>query len=309
MKLSNQEIQTSIAELPANVQKAVITFDWGNEILNIGKRYSLHMDQIDAFRNESLMIILGKKSSGDYVSSLIKELDIKKNIAEQLVESANIKIFRELQKRAFTTETNEDTEIEKSTLTDDYLEPINHNDLRGPMAEEGVHLVDENNIKPQTNLQNEIDSMVEAPYIDSRSLESFEMSSSDRQEDISDNNIHGTESTLIFKDEFNQEIINSNSYNEPIDDSDLKGIGGHRTNTNILQTQNHLNPEHAFNKKISLTTSGRDFGQGNLNQSLDKHIMENPFIAKGDSLNVSPTEQEQIKEEGTFLQNLKNTEE
>lgn len=310
MKLTNQEIQSSIADLPDNIRKAVITFDWGNEILNIANDHGLHMDQIDGFRNETLMIILGKSSSANYVVNLVKELSIKKNTAEEIVEAANIRIFRELQKRAFKTEEAE--VVEEKSVYDDYLEPIDHSDLRGPMAEEGVHLVDETFSKPQTGLQNEIESLinVEDPEIDQRSLDSFEMNHQERVVTIEDNNDSRLKDDMVFKDEFNQEIVKEtpqvNSYNEPIDDTDLMGIAKHRTDTSILKTKGQVKPDALFNQKpISQSSSaGRDLGQG-LNQSLDKHLIDNPFIAKGDSINISPSEQEQIKEDGTFLQSLK----
>lgn len=305
MKLSNQQIQKHISDLPDNVRKAVVTFDWSNQILNIGNDHGLHMDQIDAFRYETMMVILGQSPSTNYQQALISSMNIKKDVAEELVIAANADIFRELQKRAFSTNDKE-PEPAHPHQSDDYLEPIGHNDLRGPMAEEGVHLIDENNSKPQTTLQDEIDKMTSRnPKMDQRSLDSFEMSTEEREDTIGDNNEFGAETELVFKDEYNQEIKPS-TYNEPIDEHDLKGIAGHRIDTSILKQQNHINPDHAFHDQPLVPKGGRDLGQKKYGGTLDKHLMENPFIAKGDSIDVSPTEQEQIKEDGNFLQSLKN---
>jgi hypothetical protein len=193
------------------------------------------------------------------------------------------------------------------------------------MSEEGVHLIDESS-RPQTVLQNEIDEISlyqydsefisSDPMIDHRSLNSFEMNSHDRVHSIKDNNNSHAENTLVFKDQFNQDIASTeysrtsipkiNSYNEPIDAKDLQGINGSGIDTTILTTQNQMHPEAAFtqineSQEISLE---RDKSHG-LEISLDKHLMNNPFIAKGDVIDISPTEQDQIKENGTFLQSLK----
>jgi hypothetical protein len=319
MKLTKKEIQQHILELPDSVRTAVTTFDWANEILSIGNEFGLHMDQIDALQYETMMIILGLSPSTGYSNTLVHALGIDKNIADEIVISANAHIFLELQNRAFGPK--DDSE---PTRDDDYLEPIDYNDLHGPMSREGIHLLDEDTAKPRTNLQDEIDQISSDPNIDNRSLDSFEMTSQERDDHIEDNNDSRSESTLVFKDEFNQKIKPSsvvthdpmkisdskeevNNYNEPIDAADLKGITGHRIDTDILEQQHHNNPDQESSSTPSAISKGRDLGQGEVNLSLDKHLMENSFIAKGDSVDVSPTEQEQIKEEGTFLQNLKIT--
>jgi hypothetical protein len=319
MKLTNTEIQQHIAELPDSVRTAVTTFDWANEILSIGKKFGLHMDQIGDLQYETIMVILGLSPSTAYSNALVHALRIDKNVADEIVIATNAHIFLELQNRAFGPKDDS-----ASTRDDDYLEPIDYNDLHGPMSREGIHLLDEDTSKPRTNLQDEIDQISSDPNIDNRSLDSFEMTSQERDDHIEDNNDSRSKSTLVFRDEFDQKIKPSsvvthepmkisdnkgevNNYNEPIDAADLEGITGHRIDTDILKQQHQNNPDQESSSTPSAISKGRDLGQGEVNLSLDKHLMENSFIAKGDSVDVSPTEQDQIKEEGTFLQNLKIT--
>lgn len=359
--MTNQQIQSAIADLPDNVRKAVITFDWANEILDIGHDHGLHMDQIEAFRYETLMIILGHSSSNNYIENLKKHLDIKKNLAEELIGDANDRIFTELQRRAFRSDTNESKTVSTSyTSSDNYLEPIGHDDLRGPMAEHGVHLIDdESDFKPQTRLQNEIDQITGTLGVDPEPYESeihqLHQEQNNQIEDpqsrpntslhqdpfhhdnvpvvdlpidsvsiqlqkpvtqtkkIASGNDQGYQNISTTKPEkINTKIIPTNPYNEAIDESDFKGISGHRLDTDILKTKNHTSPESIFagspNDNHPIKQSLRDLGQGKT-QKLDQRIMDNPFIAKNDYVNASPTDQEQIKENGTFLQNLKNTSE
>ncbi|MCI5051439.1 MAG: hypothetical protein MRY57_03960 [Candidatus Pacebacteria bacterium] len=342
MKLTNQQIQSAIAELPDNIRKAVVTFDWGTELLNIGHEHGLYMDQIDAFRNESLMIILGKKSSTNYVNALKQELNIKKPLAEELVEAANNRIFHELQKRAFSKdlEITSQAQSGSSNNSDPYLEEIGHDDLRGPMAEEGIHLIDEEESKPQNPLQAEIDELtsglneqesqeydvdpqkehdgklhfdpfshdkapvVELPKTDKEILETTESNNNPEVKISSDIENDVLKSAEIFNQNTTS-TLGENNYQEPLDESDFKGISGHRTKTEILKTQDHVHPDHAFSNTNLHSKGGRDLGQGILDQSLEKKLMENPHIARNNTLDVSPTEQEQIKEEGDFLKALK----
>jgi len=329
MKLTNTEIQQHIAELPDNVRRAVMGFNWADEITTIGREFGLHMDQIGALQYETMMIILGLSPSASYSNALVHALEIDKNTAEEIVMSANAHVFTELQDRAFGPK-----EKPVSNIDDDYLEDIDYHDLRGPMSREGIHLIDDDTPKPRTDLQSEINdiSLRRNPGIDNRSLDSFEMNREERNDHIEDNNsvnefpfvnegngnpviasdtnpvIPKNLNPVIARNEAISENHNtSNTYNEPIEATDLTGIKGHRMDLNILKQRSQQNnlEEKPSVAAPQITTRGRDLGQGNMDLSLDKHLMENPFIAKGDVVDVSPTEQEQIKEEGTFLQNLK----
>jgi len=346
MKLTNTEIQQHITELPDNVRRAVMGFNWADEITTIGREFGLHMDQIGALQYETMMIILGLSPSASYSNALVHALEIDKNTAEEIVMSANAHVFTELQDRAFGPK-----EKPKPTIDDDYLEDIDYHDLRGPMSREGIHLIDDDAPKPQTDLQGEINdiSLRRNPGIDNRSLDSFEMNREERNDHIEDNNsvsefpfvnegngnpvitsdtnsviarhkaISSNTTNLITPNNTDSVIASDsaaisekhntpNTYNEPIEATDIKGIKGHRMDLNILKQrsqQNNLEEKTPSVAAPQITTRGRDLGQGNMDLSLDKHLMENPFIAKGDVVDVSPTEQEQIKEEGTFLQNLK----
>lgn len=364
MKMTNQQIQSAIADLPDNVRKAVITFDWANEILDIGHSHRLHMDQIEAFRHETLMIILGQSSSDNYIGNLKKHLDIKESLAQELVGDANDRIFTELQKRAFKSDDNDEITPETNiySSSDNYLEPIKHQDLRGPMAKHGVHLIDdEPAFKPQTGLQNEIDQITGTLGTDPEPYESEIHQLHQQNIDTHKTPEIAIDNTSLYQEPFNHDDVpvfdlptdtttsqnteytqkkhssknenifsmnsgnkntqtelthqskkTTNLYQETIEEEDFKGIPGHRIDTHILKTKNYKTPESIFTQptidKSTTKKIPRDLGQG-IAQKLDQRIMDNPFIAKNDYVNVSPSEQEQIKEDGNFLESLKNSSE
>ena len=276
MKLTNQEIQQHIAELPDNVRRAVMGFNWADEITTIGREFGLHMDQIGALQYETMMIILGLSPSASFNNALVHALEIDKNTAEEIVMSANAHVFTELQDRAFGPK-----EKPKPTIDDDYLEDIDYHDLRGPMSREGIHLIDDDAPKPQTDLQGEINdiSLRRNPGIDNRSLDSFEMNRAERNDHIEDNNsvsefpfvnegngnpvitsdvpviarhkaISSNTTNLITPNNTDSVIASDsaaisenhntpNTYNEPIEAPDLKGVKGHRMDLNILKNDHN----------------------------------------------------------------------
>jgi hypothetical protein len=76
------------------------------------------------------------------------------------------------------------------------------------------------------------------------------------------------------------EIPKTPNYNEPIEISDLAGITKHRTPYT-----------HHESEKISDTNLG-------------KALYTNVHISKGDTFNVSPTHESQVKEDGDFLKHI-----
>jgi hypothetical protein len=293
MPLTNIEIQKSISELPDNIKNAVINFDWATEILDIAHEHNIQIDEADIFRQQTLLVILGKSSAESYEKKLMAEMNIPKSLATSLVDEANHRIFFELQKRAFSKDELEDLEQNDDDLiySDRYHEPINHSDVKNILKNEGVELIDEEPKIHDEDLHNEIsailqgtDTPITAPKRENSSLNvSANAHASNKQ----------------------------NDYHEPIETSDLKGIKTNSVDTSILRKQYQTTPEKIFSEEPtqSQKITGRDLGQGNtIISKLDKHIMENPFIAKTDASDVSPSKEEQIREEGDFLEHLNKDE-
>ncbi len=290
MKLSNAEIQQSIAALPDNIKNAVITFDWAKEILDIAHEHNMQIDDADEFRHQTLLVILGKIPAEQYEHNLVSELGFSKQLAASLVDEANSRIFLQLQKRAFSKNNFDNettTENHDEIISDDpYQEPIEHHELKNILSSEGVHLVDE----PEPRIfDNDLHDEVSAIL---------------NEVNIKDHETTHTETITDDIPEPNQKPEHTqNPYQEPIDTKDLRGITGHRTNTSIIKTQHHNTPDDIFTDKPRKQFP--DLGQGDYEFStIDKHILENPFSAKTETIEASLSENEQIREEGTFLEHL-----
>ena len=92
--MSDAIILKKIQELPPNIRKAVETFDWSTEVLHIAQDNQIHIDDIETFRNETLLVIVGLTAATDYEKKLVAHMGITHEVAENLVADANQHIFR-----------------------------------------------------------------------------------------------------------------------------------------------------------------------------------------------------------------------
>ena len=260
----NDIIQKKIIELPVNIQRAIKEFDWAKEVLHIAHDHQLQIDTIDTFRQETLLVITGLTQAADFGKNLVSHLHIPESLAEKLVMDANEHIFRPIQKIAFTH--HEDNELES--------EVIEHTRLSDVMSDHGVELVDEfeTESKPQNDLQDLADGI-------------FQLKNKDvppqKEETVEE----------ITQEEEKEPL----SYNEPIDESDLAGITGHRIDTSILK---QARPESILNKETQtadLANSDSLLASSNFNETK---------ISKTELFNVSPTEKELVTENGEFLKHI-----
>ncbi len=251
MNLSNSEIQKRITNLPDNIRNAILGFDWASEIMKIGHNHHMHMDEIEIFRQQTLAVILGIFPADKYEDHLIHDVGLSKTIAESIVSEANHRIFRELQKRAFTKiETN--TEFHEDEI-------IEHHEIKNVLAGEGIHLVDEHDVSPiNTDLHKEVIEIMSEVH-------------------PSDDNPTRTSTNTIHQGTSEQTSHTKHNYQEPIHPKDLKGIHKHRLNTNII---NQKHPEQILTQTKNFSTT-RDIGQGDYAplHTLDKKITQETIIS------------------------------
>ena len=274
MKLTNEQIQKHIATLPDNIRKAVLTFDWAKETMNIARTHNIQIDDIDAFRQETLMVILGLSPAEDFQKNIMVAMNIDRPTAQILVDEANEHIFGELQRRAFSSDDEDEespSDDEEYMSSDPYHEPISHNDLKDVMGDEGIHLIDHDDYQPST------------PIKDTHS------------EDDSNKVLEKTKSTPAA----------NNSYLEPIEEKDMRGANKPQIDTSILKKQHQSSPENILSDTVTPKTSQSN----SMDQNLDRKIMKEPFITQKDTVDLSPNENEIITEDGSFLEHLSQQDE
>ncbi|MCA9353084.1 hypothetical protein KC901_02780 [Patescibacteria group bacterium] len=213
MKLSKDQIEQKIQALPENIQRAIRTFDWSQEVMAIGEKYHLQIDELELFKNETLEVIIGAASADTYEQKLERELNVDQATATKIVEEANQRIFSELQRRAFPSE-QEVNENDSSLVYDEdddpYLEPIEHHDVARHLKDEGIELLHEDDTHESENT------------------------------DIAH--------SLTSEDPVEQPVIHD--YREPIEETDLRGIKTKEVDTSIMRTRGQAVPDSVLGNDI-----------------------------------------------------------
>jgi len=290
MKLTEAELQHAIAELPDNIKRAVVQFDWAQVILEIGKDYDMHIDDIETFRYETLLVILGRSDAGEYENILARSLNIPLSKARVLVGKANEQIFSELQHRAFSSDNKENDTIIPPTSplqkpqndNDPYHEPISHEDLRGTMRAEGIELLDHD--EPFH------------PHVEKSGIASETENKIVNPIDIHKNNIDYENAAGMDDLDHSGLSTSNNDYREPIEVDDTTGPKQRSVDTNILKTLHQQEPTGILDTEtpVPLRTP-------NLDQSLDMKLMNETHIPETNSLQA---ESDSLLESDTVSENF-----
>jgi hypothetical protein len=88
-----QQVLQRLAELPADVRQAVQGADIGKKIGALGVTYGLHIDQIGALEDETMMVMLGFLSPDGFEQHIATTLRLAPDISAQIAKDINSNIF------------------------------------------------------------------------------------------------------------------------------------------------------------------------------------------------------------------------
>ncbi len=80
--------------LPDDVKEAVSSVETTDIIIELEKKYKLHIDQTGELSNEVLLLTLGVTSPQKFIDNLESRLRISRDVAAQITADVNEKIFR-----------------------------------------------------------------------------------------------------------------------------------------------------------------------------------------------------------------------
>lgn len=258
MNLTPRDITKYISELPDNIRKAVVEFDWAGEVMDIARNHHIQIDDIERFRQETLKVIVGIEPAETYEDRVMEALGVPRATAARLVEEANERIFGELQRRAFSSN-DEDAilsegeaisgQILRNDEHDPYLEPIDHHDVARHMRDEGIELLDHD--EPVMHVpETKVDSLENNP--------GFPIGVGNDKE----NEIEGVKAK------------GSEDYLEPIEAKDLRGVKQHQADTSILKKIGQVNPDQALDG-----VDPKEPLEETLDQNLDQGVFNSMVVA------------------------------
>jgi|GEM_PF-1557484 len=129
----NNSIQNTIDQhmktLPSYVQSAIHSSDWERRILNIGRKYGLHVDQLEILQTELSLAVLGLSDRQEFVHEVMREARVNKETMDLIVGEINRDIFIPIRKAL--REAQEDFEAEQDRVELDETEDSEPTSLSG----------------------------------------------------------------------------------------------------------------------------------------------------------------------------------
>ncbi|HVV38794.1 MAG TPA: hypothetical protein VHD31_00515 [Candidatus Paceibacterota bacterium] len=88
-----KEIEAKLAELPEDVQEAILSNNWEQKVAAIAQAHHLHIDQTEKLGSETLMLMLGFTDANNFPSNLVNEVGISKEEADKIAGEVNSQIL------------------------------------------------------------------------------------------------------------------------------------------------------------------------------------------------------------------------
>ncbi len=96
--------------LPESIQELIISSNYQDTLIEIGKKYQLNVEQLGMLEQETTLVMMGLTPTKDFETELTNELNVDKMKGNQIVTEINEKIFltiRDLLKLMYTPEGEE----------------------------------------------------------------------------------------------------------------------------------------------------------------------------------------------------------
>jgi hypothetical protein len=103
-------IRERFDSLPKMVQDVILSSDYENSLLEIGKQYQLNVEQLGMLEQETTLTMMGLTPLKDFETELIHQLNVDKEKGSQIVKDIDEKVFlriRDLLKLMNTGELDE----------------------------------------------------------------------------------------------------------------------------------------------------------------------------------------------------------
>jgi hypothetical protein len=95
-------IQDQLDVLPDSVREAVDSQEWRRKVYDIGRKYSLKIDQLGALEQSTYYTMIGLIPSGSYISELVNQVGVPRDIASSLAKEIDDGVFDDI--RSFIME-------------------------------------------------------------------------------------------------------------------------------------------------------------------------------------------------------------
>lgn len=92
-KVSDKELQKRFEKLPESLRTALRSVDSAKKVLDIGRKYALHVDKIAELGAETGMVILGFTHPGQFLVRLTRRLGLPEENVRPIAQEINTEVF------------------------------------------------------------------------------------------------------------------------------------------------------------------------------------------------------------------------
>ena len=149
-------IKERFDSLPENIQELIMSSNYENTLIDIGKKYQLNVEQMGILERETTLVIMGLSPTKDFEIELTRELSVDKIKGNQIVAEINEKIFlaiRDLLKLMYTPAGEKPSLEETSTKPKEQSEEKDLNNIKLESREELLKHIE--NPEPAKKIINE----------------------------------------------------------------------------------------------------------------------------------------------------------
>lgn len=113
------QIKEAYAKLPKDLQEAVVSVNWQNEVTRIAQKFELDGDKAESLQNETLFVMMGLELSKDFVENLQRHLNVTSTQASLISANVNESVFRPMRASLQKIEQEAEEEERKEKMTED----------------------------------------------------------------------------------------------------------------------------------------------------------------------------------------------
>lgn len=143
-----KKIEERMKELPKSLAEAIEKSGWEKAVFDIGRKHSLHVDDIGNIQNELILVLTGLVHPDEFRSVVINEIGIKEEKADAIIEEINVAINDRIRERL-----KEALDREEMTLKSEEVDTMKKAGVSlGEEVEEKQENVKKENPTPQMKL-------------------------------------------------------------------------------------------------------------------------------------------------------------
>ena len=111
-------IHERMQKLPDVTREALVEFDWKNEVLSIGRKFDMNLDQLNSLETETTLVLVGLLAPRRYPNELKKRLGTNTQATQEIIKQINASVFKKIRNRVIELskkQPKKDTQGEEST--------------------------------------------------------------------------------------------------------------------------------------------------------------------------------------------------